>query len=133
MPTFALRSILVGREYAIPYHLGYYQKFRQRTAAVIQAQYSPNSAPMRELIAKYGIDFWLLDRAAFTPSYFEENEWLDEYTTKKFPQDELVMTVKNSLETLQRGETPALSRLAEGCTVWENDKFVVLAGECLMK
>ncbi len=133
LPTFAQRSILVGREYAIPYHLGYYQKFRQRTAAVIQAQYSPNSAPMRELIAKYGIDFWLLDRAAFTPGYFEENEWLDEYTTKKFPQDELVMTVKNSLETLQRGETPALSRLAEVCTVWENDKFVVLGGECLMK
>ncbi|HIK09183.1 MAG TPA: hypothetical protein IGS52_02765 [Oscillatoriaceae cyanobacterium M33_DOE_052] len=133
LPTFTQRSILVGREYAIPYHLGYYREFRDRTAAVIQAQYSPDSAPMRELIAKYGIDFWLLDRAAFTPSYFEENEWLEEYQAKKFPQDEVVMTVKNSLATLQRGETPALSQLAAVCMVWENDKFVVLAGECLGK
>lgn len=133
LPTFALRSILVGREYAIPYHLGYYREFRQRTEAVIEAQYSPDSAPVRELVAKYGIDFWLLDRNAFTPGYFEENEWLDEYKTKKFTQDELVMTVRRSLETIERGETPALSRLAERCTVWEDDKFVVLAGECLVK
>ncbi len=135
LPTFAQRSMLVGREYAIPYHLGYYREFRQRTAAVIQAQYSPDSAPMRELITKYGLDFWLLDRNAFTPGYFDENEWLDEYEyqAKNFPKDELVMTVRRSLETIERGETPALSRLAESCTVWEDDNFVVLAGECLVK
>ncbi|MDR9403122.1 MAG: hypothetical protein RI580_06755, partial [Halothece sp. Uz-M2-17] len=40
LPTFAQRSILVGSEYAIPYHWGYYQQFRQRTLDLISAQYT---------------------------------------------------------------------------------------------
>ena len=30
LPTFAQRSVLVSREYAIPYHMGFYRPFRQR-------------------------------------------------------------------------------------------------------
>src|SRR5205814_1863033 len=31
LPTFARRSILTGREYAIPFHLGFYLPFRERS------------------------------------------------------------------------------------------------------
>ncbi len=42
LPTFSQRSILVGREYAIPYHLGYYNQFRQRIIDLLPAHYIPN-------------------------------------------------------------------------------------------
>ncbi len=58
LPTFSKRSILVGSEYAIPYHQGYYhRKFRQRTIELIQAQYSQDLTDVQQLIQKYGIDF----------------------------------------------------------------------------
>lgn len=79
LPTFAQRSILVGREYAIPYQLGYYRQFRQRTLELINAQYSPNLTAAKNLIHKYKIDFWLLDKAAFTPEYIANNSWLKQY------------------------------------------------------
>jgi len=49
LPTF-FSSILVGREYAIPYHLGYYRQFRQRMLALIRAQYSLDLVAVQTLI-----------------------------------------------------------------------------------
>jgi len=45
-----LSSILVGREYAIPYHVGYYRQFRQRMLALIRAQYSLDLVAVQTLI-----------------------------------------------------------------------------------
>lgn len=79
LPTFARRSVLVSREYAIPYHTGYYRPFRQRITDLIQAQYSPNGVEVKDFINRYGIDFWLLDQAAFTPEYIAQNPWFKEF------------------------------------------------------
>ncbi|HEY9638845.1 MAG TPA: hypothetical protein V6C57_00085, partial [Coleofasciculaceae cyanobacterium] len=40
IPTFAQRSLWVGREYALPYQVGYANQFRQRVIDTLQAQYS---------------------------------------------------------------------------------------------
>lgn len=69
IPTFAQRSILVGREYAIPYHWGYYRQFRQRTLHLIRAQYSGDWATLQNFARKYGVDFWLLEKSAFALEY----------------------------------------------------------------
>ncbi|MGD1712599.1 hypothetical protein, partial [Dapis sp. BLCC M172] len=66
IPTFAKRSILVGSEYALPYHQGYYAEIKQRANDLIQAQYSPNLEQVKNFIQKYDIDFWLLDSQALT-------------------------------------------------------------------
>jgi hypothetical protein len=127
LPSFAQRSILVGREYAIPYHMGYYRQFRQRTLDLIHAQYSPNLAEVKTFIQKYGIDFWLLAPGAFTPDYVkpkraENNRWIQQYQP----------AANEALANLQQGKIPALSKLIEPCKVFEAEGFVVLQADCLV-
>ena len=69
LPTFAQRSILLGREYAIPYQVGYYTQFRQRVIDLIVAQYSSDLIDVKSFIQKYGVDFWMVHRGSFTPEY----------------------------------------------------------------
>ncbi len=120
LPSFAQRSILTGREYAVPYHWGYYQQFRQRTLDLIQSHYSPNLADVQGLIEKYNIDFWLVERGAFTPGYLAPNSWLNQYeeTTQAIAQ-------------LSAGISPAIEQYLDQCSVFEANGLVVLSGECL--
>lgn len=121
IPTFARRSILVGREYAIPYHLGYYRQFRQRTLDLIRAQYSPDLAEVKDFIQRYKVDFWLLDARAFTREYFANNDWLQAYQP----------ATGEALDGLKMGTLPALSRVIKSCKVIETENLVVLGAACL--
>jgi hypothetical protein len=122
LPTFARRSILVGREYAIPYHLGYYRLFRQRLSDLIRAQYTPESGDLRRFLQEYNIDFWLLDRAAFDPEYVRHHPWLDQY-----PQ------VRDKvLEQLQYGNSPALAGVVEPCAAFRSDRSIVVPTTCIL-
>ncbi|HEY9649238.1 MAG TPA: hypothetical protein V6C95_01145 [Coleofasciculaceae cyanobacterium] len=122
LPTFSQRSILVGSEYAIPYHVGYYHPFRQRILELIQAQYSPNLGDAQNLIQKYGIDFWMFDRTAFTPDYIDNNSWLEQFEP-----------AADALTKLHQGSILALSKVSQSCTVFETDNLVVLQADCIVK
>jgi hypothetical protein len=121
LPSFTQRSILVGSEYAIPYHLGYYQKFRQRVLDLLQAQYSPNLATVQGFIRTYGIDFWLLDRTAFDPVYVVQNPWLQQYQP----------AAAIASQTLMGKETPALVEQMTRCSVLETPTLVLLDATCI--
>lgn len=123
LPTFAQRSILVGREYAVPYHMGYYKKFRERIFELIQAQYSANLSDVQKFVQKYGVDFWLLEKGAFTPDYITKNRWLSQYQP----------VAANALANLYRGILPALAEVSQKCSVFETDRFFVLPTDCLLK
>ena len=123
LPTFSQRSILVGREYAIPYQVGYYRQFRQRTIDLIRAQYSPDLAQVQNLLRTYGVDFWLLERAAFTPEYVANNQWIRQYQP----------AAGEALVNLEQGTTPALSKVMKRCSVFETEGLVVLQAECTAK
>ncbi|HBL57048.1 MAG TPA: hypothetical protein DDZ80_00250, partial [Cyanobacteria bacterium UBA8803] len=116
-------SILVGQEYAVPYHWGYYREFRQRTLALINAQYSPDPAVVRDFIQKYSIDFWLLSATAFTPESVANNRWIMQYQP----------AATEAVTQLQAGKQPALVSVLKGCTVWENQGLIVLSAECVLK
>ena len=122
LPTFSQRSILVGSEYAIPYHLGYYRPFRQRTLDLIQAQYSPDLAQVQNFIQKYGIDFWMLEQVALTPEYIANNPWLNQY-----------QPAKDALAKFPQGTIPALSTVMKRCAVFEREGLVVLEADCILK
>lgn len=122
LPTFSQRSILVGSEYAIPYHVGYYHPFRHRVLEVIQAQYSSNLADVQNLIKKYDIDFWMLDRAAFTPDYIDNSDWLEQF-----------QPTEDALARLRQGIVPALSIVSKSCAVFETEGLVVLQADCIQK
>ena len=123
LPTFSKASILVGSEYAIPYHQGYYRQFRQRTIELIQAQYSQDLAEVQQLIQKYGIDFWLLERTAFTPEYVASDHWITQYQP----------LANNAIAQLKQGNLPALSDLTESCSVFATESLVVLQADCIQR
>lgn len=123
LPVFSQRSILVGREYAIPYQVGYYRQFRQRTVDLIRAQYNVDLAQVQNFIQTYGVDYWLLDRAAFTPEYVANHNWLRQYQP----------AATEALVKLQQGKLLALSRVMKRCSVFETEGLVVLKAECITK
>ena len=123
LPSFSQRSILTGRKYAVPYQVGYYNQFRQRTSDLIRAQYSPKLTEVKDFIKKYGIDFWLLERTAFTTDYVANDEWLAQYQP----------ATKAAIEKLKQGAIPALSKVTNRCKVFEVDNLLVLQAECIAK
>ncbi len=123
IPTFAHRSTLASKEFSLPFHLGYYEQIRQRLLKMIQAQYSPDVAPLQQTIQRYGITFWLLDRSAFTPQYLIDKDWLSSFQPN----------FTDAVTRLQQRQTPALATLIPRCSVFDGQSVIVLSGECLLK
>jgi hypothetical protein len=121
IPTFAHRSILVGSEYAVPYHLGYYRPFRQRTVELIQAQYSPDLAAIQQLIRQYNVDLLLLDRAWWTAEYVERNDWIMQFESET-----------GTLAGLRAGQRPALRDVARRCRVARGEESDLFGAQCLL-
>ncbi len=133
LPIYAKRSILIGSEFSNPYHMGYYRQFRQRLEDLIRAQYSLDWREVETFIQKYGVDFWLLDRAAFTPEYFANNPLLSQFLQPGFDRDRLVGLVTNTLGKLKQGRMPALASVVANCSVLETENVVVLQAKCIAK
>ncbi len=131
LPAFSQRSILIGREYAIPYHFGYYSQFRQRAIDLTQAQYSDNLADVKAFIQKYKIDFWLLESGAFTPEYIKNNSLLKQYYQSHLDGDKLVKITKDIFQSLEQRNVPALS-IVPNCSVAEIQNFTVLDAKCII-
>ena len=121
IPSFAQRTVLTAREYSIPYHWDYYGQIRQRTQALIQAQYSPSLEELKRFIQQYKVDLWLLDRSAFTRQYLTQNDWLNQF------QPEVQSAIAN-LTTQQ----PAIVKNIERCSVFKTNQLNLLTAECLL-
>jgi hypothetical protein len=122
IPSFAQRSILVGREYAIPYQLGYYRQFRERVVDLIRAQYSSDLSAVKTFIQQYGIDFWVLEQDSLTAKYVVDERWVRQH-------EEVATEV---VTTMQQGNVPALSRALEQCSALEVKNLIVLQATCLL-
>ncbi|OKH22066.1 hypothetical protein NIES593_14125 [Hydrococcus rivularis NIES-593] len=121
LPSFTQRSIFIGREYSIPYHWGYYRKFRQRAIALIQTQYSSSLEEVKRFIKNHHIDFFLLDKNAFTPEYLADNSWLQQFQPY----------AKQAQQRLERGNLPILANFIKDCSVFETKYRVVLSAKCI--
>lgn len=123
LPTHGQRSVLASWRLQSPYHVGYHTLVRQRITDLIAAQYALDLASVRAFITRYGVDFWLLDRAAFKPRYLETNRWFGQW-------QEQAERVRPSLV----GETrPALLQGLETCSVLESEAHILLSAECLLQ
>ncbi len=121
IPTFAQRSILVGSEYAIPYHWGYYKQFRQRTLDLITAQYSPNLNEVKTFIDRYSVDFWMIERGTFSVEYIDNNQWLQQFQP----------ATSRARSELEKGVEPLINSKIEACTVLETKRYFVLNAQCI--
>ena len=78
LPTFCQRSIIIGAECAVPFHPGYYLPLRDRGLQIARAQYSANRAVLQKCLRDQRIDFWLLDRKAFSRHYWRKSRLLEQ-------------------------------------------------------
>jgi len=122
LPTFSQRSVLVAKEYAVPYQKGYYSRYRQRVTDLIRAQYTPDRTVLQKFINQYGVDFWMLDRNALTLQYLEEYGWIDQFDT-----------TTQAMLSLKQGKIPALASAMTSCAVFQNEIVVVLDASCIVK
>jgi hypothetical protein len=122
LPSFARRSILVSREYAIPYHWGYYRPFRQRAVDLIEAQYSTDLTIIKNFIAKYNITHWLIENSAFSPEYLMDNKWIKQHKP----------IAENAITNLQQGTIPVIARSLNNCSTYKSDRFTLLDSNCLI-
>ena len=121
IPTFAKRSVLTSKELAIPYHLGYYLPLRDRVMATIKAQYSPNLKEVTTFLNRYGVDFWLVEKNAFTVQYIDNHRWMQEF-----------QPVTNRARSQLENETiPFISTKIETCSVLKTKGYFVLDTQCL--
>ncbi|GAB4149243.1 MAG: hypothetical protein Fur0046_27870 [Cyanobacteria bacterium J069] len=123
LPSFTRRSLIVGgKGYAIPYHLGYYNEVVGRSIALIQAQYTPSLDVLKQYIQGSQVDFWLLQRNAFRPGYFQINPSLVEYADSL---GDLPTQIKD-------GVVPALSRVPKRCVSYEDQTYQVIDANCVL-
>lgn len=117
LPSFAARPVLIGREYALPFHKGYYDRIRERALDLIAAQYTPDIAELQSFIRKYGVDFFMIDRNAFEPDYISKNRW-----GRVFRQ-----AASEAKAGLKEGAHPAMELLLSSAVVFETDDLLVLS------
>ncbi|MEG3975169.1 hypothetical protein QT970_11170 [Microcoleus sp. herbarium8] len=122
IPTFSQRSVLVAKEYSVPYQKGYYSRFQQRVSDLIRAQYTENPAVLQNFINSYGIDFWMLTRNALTLEYVEDYGWLNQFDT-----------TPEAMLALKQGKIPAIAPAMTSCAVFQNETVVVLEASCIVK
>jgi hypothetical protein len=125
IPTFAGRSILLSREYALPFHLGYYNQIRQRAIDLIEAQYSEDLGKVQQFIQKYGVDFWVLHRHTFKAEYLNDDSksWLRSFQPM----------FDEAVAGLEQGKVPALSKLTRKCRVLRTPQLLVLKADCVIE
>ena len=123
VPAFSQRSVLVGAEFALPYHVDFYDLMTERMADLVDAQYSPDLTTVKSFIQHYGIDLWLVDLDFVNPDYLTEHRWLMNSGLK-----DQAMTV---VQDLRQGMQPALSRMMTSCEIFREGHLVVLDAPCL--
>jgi hypothetical protein len=125
IPAFTLRSVLFSQETAIPFHMKLYGHMKRRIVQVLVAQYDTDPKALQTVIQTYGIDYWLVDRNAFTPKYLSKkgNSWLLQYQ----PQTEMAR------QSLEQGTIPALQPMMKSCTVINTKDTFLLESTCLLR
>ncbi|MFX7224128.1 hypothetical protein ABTI50_19285, partial [Acinetobacter baumannii] len=91
------------------------QQIYQRSSELIQAQYSQSLVLAQQLIQKYNITFWLLEKHSFTPEYLTDKSWLKSFQP----------AFTDSLTSLERGVEPALAKVVERCSAFETENLVL--------
>jgi len=80
-------------------------------------------AVVQGFIRKYGVSFWLLERRSFTRSYVERDRWINLYQPE----------AREASNRMKKGESTALAIFMGRCSVYEDERFVVLDARCILK
>jgi hypothetical protein len=126
VPALTRRAVLAAREYAIPYHLGYFREFEKGVRATIEAQYSEDPAVLAGFVATHGVTHFLVDHNAFEADYLEpsnRNRWFTQYTDE----------AGSAAASVRAGRQPLVAQLAPSCTVWRDAGLALISARCLVE
>ncbi len=123
IPSFSERTVLISRESAIAFHLGYYNEIRKRVVDVMAAQYSPSLEPVQKLIQDYKVNFFLVDKGAYTSTYISENDWFMQFQP----------VAGDAIATLEQSKKPAVEKLSEQCSALTGEKYILLDAQCIQQ
>jgi hypothetical protein len=115
--------VLVGKEFALPYHSGYYAAFSERALGLMQAQYSPDLRDIQRYIRTYDVDYLMIGKSAFTRSYVSHERWLRQLA--------LQTGVMDALENKDVELVPALEEYRERCEEFKTGGLIVLDARCV--
>jgi hypothetical protein len=120
IPAFSGRRVLMNREYALAYHLGYYREVQQRVRDGIAMYYAEQPAQIVALADAYGVTAIIVDPAAFDPATAAD-AWAGSFE----PYTSLV------LERLQGRRRFALLDERRRCTATSEGDLTVILVACL--
>ena len=123
IPILARRSVFVGKEFALPYQVGYYREISRRVRETMAAQYSSSPEVVRQFIEQNTIDLWLLDRQSFAAASVADNSWLAQFQP----------THQQVLASFERDQQPLIQQLANTCEVFSNNAHSVLSSDCILQ
>lgn len=125
LPAFSRRSVLVGREFAIPHHVEYYREIERRIVDLVRSQYSSDPDEIVNFIGRYQIQFWLLESHFDRADYLSEKNWLVNSSFNDI--------VFETVEKLERNPPLAILTFWERCAVFSDSQFTVLDATCLLE
>ncbi len=120
IPAFAGRSVVAAREHANPYHLGYYRELRQRLDDLIEAYYAPSREQVLTFADRYGVDYFVVKRAAFNRESYED-AWTDQFEPFHSRID----------DKLKRPGEFALQQAARRCAILSDGEVSLISTSCL--
>jgi hypothetical protein len=123
IPAFTGRSVLVSGEFAFAFHVNYYNEMKNRAAATLKAQYSPNLKEIEKFAVRYGVDFFLVHKDFLNPQYLLSKVWL---VNSSFRDQ-----VFNTASRLKQGEVPAINARLEQCSIAETETLRLLKASCI--
>ena len=123
VPAFSQRSVLTGREFALPFHRDFYAEMQQRAEDLVRSQYTPNLTQLKSFINTYGLDIWILDKDFAKPAYLNNQTWLLNSSMRP--------TVKAAQQQLQQGIQPAIARTISICSTFSDANLIVLDAQCI--
>ena len=124
IPAFSQRSILVSQEFAMAYHPAYYQQIQQRAVDLLEAQYSLNTSKLISFINQYGVDYFLVDKNAFSPEYLLAQDWLVNSSWRQETQD--------AIAKLQLKTNFSLKQLIPSCSKISTDNLDLVSSNCIV-
>lgn len=123
VPAFSRRSVLTGREFALPFHVEFYGKIKKRAQDLVQAQYSPDLARVKSFIQTYGLDVWIVAQNFNSPAYLDQQGWLLSSSVRP--------AVIAARDQLQQGIQPALTQVIPVCEMFSDNSLIILDTHCI--
>ena len=123
LPSFSQRGILVGIEYGIAFHKGYYEQFSNLAKQTIQSHFSPDISVLQDFISNKNVSFWLVNNQVFSDGFLQKSDW-----HFHFPE-----VTNIAIATLESSDKlPALQRLEKQCTVFTEKDISLIDSQCIL-